>query len=135
MPTVPTKALFDKDIRSPFPLHVTAVPPLAAQPPPSSRTTPQEPNERINTARTDFSQIKRPTPVKAKASVSVFDVQLPHSDVPHSLRHLSFNVLFVFVCRKANVQKPGPPKSWGSVESLLDRMVNASPMPKVSSSS
>ena len=128
MPTVPTKALFDKDIRSPFPLHVTAVPPIAAQPPPPTRTTPEEQKERINIARTDFSQIKRPTPVKAKTSVSVFDLQLPQSDVPHSLRHLNFNVNSVLYCKKTDWCRNPYLRSHGAV-SIVSSIEWSMPVP------
>lgn len=89
MPTLPTKALFDKDfsLRSPFPRHVTG---SVAHNTVSPLIRPNHTNDgaRIAHARTDYSQIKRPTPVKARHSPSVFDLELPQSDVPHSLRTL-----------------------------------------------
>jgi hypothetical protein len=86
MPTLPTKALFDKDLslRSPFPLHVTVAVPHSHLIPPNHTND----GARIAHARTDYSQIKRPTPVKPRDSPSVFDLQLPQSDVPHPLRTL-----------------------------------------------
>ena len=96
MPTLPTKTLFDKDfsLRSPFPRHVTAA---ASRNNVCPLIPPGHSNDgaRIANARTDYSQIKRPTPVKAKPSPSVFDLQLPQPDVPHSLRTLMpHSVLF-----------------------------------------
>jgi hypothetical protein len=83
MPTLPTKSLFDKDLslRSPFPRHISNVAPI-----PGPRPTSQEEARFVN-ARTDYSQIKRPTPVKAKSSPAVFESQLPREEVPHSLRN------------------------------------------------
>jgi hypothetical protein len=83
MPTLPTKSLFDKDLslRSPFPRHVPAP---SAPPTASSNYVPSNPPS----ARTDFSQIKRPTPVKPKPSATVSESPLPPSDVPLSLRNL-----------------------------------------------
>ena len=88
MPTLPTRSLFDKDLslRSPFPRHVATVSHTPASP--LIRPSHTHGEARIVYARTDYSQIKRPTPVKAKSSASVFDLQLPQSDVPHSLRTL-----------------------------------------------
>ena len=89
MPTLPTKTLFDKDLslRSPFPRHVTAA---VAHNTVYPLIRPNHTNDgaRLAHARTDYSQIKRPTPVKARPSPSVFDFQLPQSDVPESLRTL-----------------------------------------------
>jgi hypothetical protein len=87
MPTLPTKSLFDKDLslRSPFPRHISLGSHPSVDPDPL-RASHEE--ARQVDARSDYRQIKRPTPVKAKPSPSVFDLQLPQSDVPHSLRNL-----------------------------------------------
>lgn len=37
---------------------------------------------RVHTARTDFSQIKRPVPVKLRPAMSIYDLQLPQTDIP-----------------------------------------------------
>ena len=89
MPTLPTKALFDKDLslRSPFPRHVTASVTHNTIAPLIDRNHTND-GARLAHARTDYSQIKRPTPVKARPSPSVFEFQLPQSDIPHSLRTL-----------------------------------------------
>jgi hypothetical protein len=83
MPTLPTKSLFDKDmsLRSPFPRHI----PVNPQP---TVTPSGHEQSRTNNARMDFSQIKRPTPLKAKPAPSMLESPLPQSDVPHSLRNL-----------------------------------------------
>lgn len=83
MPTLPTKSLFDKDLslRSPFPRQIPAQPQTTVTP--SSHE-----QSRTNTARMDFSQIKRPTPVKAKPAQSLLESPLPQSDMPHSLRNM-----------------------------------------------
>jgi hypothetical protein len=120
MPTLPTKSLFDKDmsLRSPFPRYV----------PPTSgpRIDSASLNRPFNTpsARTDFSQIKRPTPIKPKPSPNVSDTQSPQSDVPLSLR----NFMDFPVRKPINSQ---PSLKWSNRDREIDRMYNASPMPKV----
>jgi len=90
MPTLPTKALFDKDLslRSPFPRRDSSSSHLSGSPS-------AQKDARVLHARTDYSQIKRPTPVKAKPSPSVFDLQLPQSDVPHSLKNFIHYPVFL----------------------------------------
>src|SRR5271167_3877771 len=105
MPTLPTQSLFDKDfsLRSPFPRHVTAVSQTPVSP--SIQPSHSRVEARIGHARTDYSQIKRPTPVKPKPSPSVFDLQLPRSDVPHSLRTLMHPpVYFINETRPDNLE-------------------------------
>jgi len=88
MPTLPTKSLFDKDLslRSPFPRHVSTFPQVPADRSISSSFSSEA---RISTARTDYSQIKRPTPVKPKTAMSVFDLQLPQADAPQAARTMT----------------------------------------------
>jgi hypothetical protein len=75
MPTLPTQSLFDKDLslRSPFPHHVLAPtpqrPPVAFAPPAAAAANATT----VHAPPRDFSQIRRPTPIKAKAH-SVFDL-------------------------------------------------------------
>src|SRR5277367_5084509 len=118
MPTLPTKSLFDKDLslRSPFPRHVSTFPQV-----PSDSSLSSTLNEaRISVARTDYSQIRRPTPVKPKTTMSIFDLQLPQADVPQVARTLTtiqvqnFNRLF---CQPG--QKPQPLK-WSTTDRQLD---------------
>lgn len=90
MPTLPTKSLFDKDfsLRSPFPRHVSKSPQIPAD---HSITSSLNETRSSNTARNDFSQIKRPIPVKP---TSVFDLQLPQANAPQAPRTMTtFHVL------------------------------------------
>ena len=87
MPTLPTKSLFDKDLslRSPFPRNVSSFPQV-----PRDHSVPSGLNEeRITSARTDYSQIQRPSPVKPKTAMSVFDLQLPQADAAQSVRTIT----------------------------------------------
>jgi hypothetical protein len=96
MPTLPTKSLFDKDLslRSPFPRHVSTFPQVPSDRSISSASFNSE--ARISTARPDYSQIKRPTPVKPKTAMSVFDLQLPQADAPQAARIMTTFYVQIF---------------------------------------
>ena len=119
MPTLPSTALFDKDLslRSPFPRHLST-------PTHTIHERPGHPG-----ARSDFSQIKRPTPLKARPSSSLSTPQLSQS-IPHSLR----NLIQFPVCNSkdaSHLQKTASTMKWTTADGELNRIYNASPMPKV----
>ena len=119
MPTLPSTALFDKDLslRSPFPRHVST----------PARTIHEQPGH--PGARSDFSQIKRPTPLKARPASSWSTPQLPQS-IPHSLRNL---IPFPLCDSKdaSHLQRTVSTIKWTTADGELNRIYNASPMPKV----
>src|SRR5579862_402225 len=91
MPTLPNSSLFDKDLslRSPFPRHLSVIP-QATSSTESSEANQERPQ---HSARLNFSQIKRPVPLKALPSPPISNAQ-PSQSIPHSLR----NLLHLTVC-------------------------------------
>jgi hypothetical protein len=129
MPTLPSAALFDKDLslRSPFPRHVSGV----SQPPAPAPTQAVHERTALN-ARSDFSQIKRPTPVKARTSPTTSSAQQSQS-IPHSLRKLFHLPVYThfkirLICRKL-LQRPNGQRLMGSSTAYTTR----APCPKYSS--
>ena len=127
MPTLPTQSLFDKDLslRSPLPHHVPA--PTPQRRPVIAFAHPTALSSSIAVmAPHDFNQIRRPTPSKAKTH-SVFDLSFESDEKSMPLKSVFRPpVPYQTQLRRAHIALPRI-----SAAKDLDRMLLASPMPKV----
>src|SRR2546421_10360218 len=91
MPTLPNSSLVDRalSLRSPFPYHISAIPQATA----STESSEAKKARAQHSARLNFSQIKRPVPLKDLPSQPISNAQ-PSQSIPRSLR----NLLHLTVC-------------------------------------